>query len=94
MLEASNVLVKRSKDGDAGYDPIVKSDELEKILGCRIMATTVTAGYGRVVWGLVVTGMGEGATVPVDLWRTLRLLVVGISSSLVCFAKSVPNFFV
>ena len=51
MLEASNVLVKRSKDGDAGYDSIVKSDELEKILGCRITATAATAGYGRESFG-------------------------------------------
>jgi len=31
--EASDALVKRSKDGDAGYDPVVEADDLEKILG-------------------------------------------------------------
>ena len=30
---ASNTLVKRSKDGDAGYNYIIEADELEKILG-------------------------------------------------------------
>ena len=31
--EASKALVKRSKDSNAGYNPIVEADELEKILG-------------------------------------------------------------
>ncbi|KAH9050401.1 hypothetical protein EDB83DRAFT_2522565 [Lactarius deliciosus] len=33
VLEPSDALAKRCKDGDVGYNPIVAVDELEKILG-------------------------------------------------------------
>jgi ATP-dependent Lon protease len=64
--EASNVLVKRSNDGDMGYNPIVGADELEKTLrlsryDCEDRERESRRG---VVWGLVVTGIGEGAIIP------------------------------
>ncbi|KAH9056835.1 ATP-dependent protease La [Lactarius vividus] len=66
--EASDALVKRSKEGGVGYDPIVDADELEKILGLSRYDGEDREREARrgVVWGLVVTGMGEGEIMPVE----------------------------
>ena len=66
--ESSKALVKRNKDGNAGYNPVVEADELEKILGLSRYDSEDREREPRrgVVWGLVVTGMGEGATMPVE----------------------------
>lgn len=61
-------LNKSRRDGDAGYDPVVEADELEKILGlsrhdCEDRDREAKRG---VVWGLVVTGMGEGELMPIE----------------------------
>lgn len=66
--EASGALVKRSKGGDVGYNPIVEADELEKILGLSRYDGEDREREARrgVVWGLVVTGMGEGEIMPVE----------------------------
>ena len=64
--ETSKALVKRS---DAGYyNPVVEVDELEKILGLSRYDGEDREREPRrgVVWGLVVTGMGEGAIMPVE----------------------------
>jgi ATP-dependent Lon protease len=57
-----------ARGGDAGYDPVVEVDELEKILGlsrhdCEDRDREAKRG---VVWGLVVTGMGEGELMPIE----------------------------
>ena len=61
-------LVKSARGGDAGYDPIVEEDELEKILGLPRHDSEDRDREARigVVWGLVVTGMGEGEIMPVE----------------------------
>ena len=66
--EASNSSVKRNKDGDTVYNYIVEAEELEKILGLSRYDGEDREREARrgVVWGLVVTGMGEGATMPVE----------------------------
>ncbi|KAI9459929.1 ATP-dependent protease La [Lactarius psammicola] len=66
--EASDALVKRSKDGDASYNPVVEADDLEKILGLSRYDGEDREREARrgVVWGLVVTGMGEGEIMPVE----------------------------
>ena len=66
--ETSNALVKRTEDGDAGYNPVVEVDELEKILGLSRYDGEDREREARrgVVWGLVVTGMGEGEIMPVE----------------------------
>ena len=66
--EASKALVKHSRNGNAGYNPVVEADELEKILGLSRYDSEDREREPRrgVVWGLVVTGMGEGATMPVE----------------------------
>ena len=66
--EGSNALVKRTKDGGAGYNPVVEADELEKILGLSRYDGEDSEREARrgVVWGLVVTGMGEGEIMPVE----------------------------
>ncbi|KAH9011196.1 ATP-dependent protease La [Lactarius hengduanensis] len=66
--EASDALVKRSKEGCVGYNPIVEADELEKILGLSRYDGEDREREARrgVVWGLVVTGMGEGEIMPVE----------------------------
>jgi ATP-dependent Lon protease len=62
LPDTSSALVKRVRDDDSRYDPLVEAEELEKIL--RLLRHD---GGDRdhdarrgVVWGLVVTGMGEG----------------------------------
>ena len=66
--ETSNALVKRAEDGDACYDPDVEVDELEKILRPSRYDGEDREREARrgVVWGLVVTGMGEGEIMPVE----------------------------
>jgi ATP-dependent Lon protease len=66
--ETSKALVKRSKHDGAGYNPVVEADELEKILGLSRYDGEDREREPRrgVVWGLVVTGMGEGAIMPVE----------------------------
>ncbi|KAH9026147.1 Lon protease C-terminal proteolytic domain-containing protein [Lactarius hengduanensis] len=66
--EPSDALVKRSKEGGVGYNPIVEADELEKILGLSRYDGEDRDREARrgVVWGLVVTGMGEGEIMPVE----------------------------
>ena len=80
------MLVKRSKDGDAGYNYIVEADELEKILGLSRYdgEDREREAWREVVWGLVVTGIGEGATMLVESIATPG---GGISSSRVPLAK-------
>ncbi|KAH8987326.1 Lon protease C-terminal proteolytic domain-containing protein [Lactarius akahatsu] len=53
--EASDALVKRSKEGGVGYSPIVEVDELEKILGLSRYDGEDREREARrgVVWGLV-----------------------------------------
>ncbi|KAH9177264.1 Lon protease C-terminal proteolytic domain-containing protein [Lactarius sanguifluus] len=67
-LEPSDALVKRSKEGGVGYNPIVEADKLEKILGLSRYDSEDRGREARrgVVWGLVVTGMGEGEIMPVE----------------------------
>jgi ATP-dependent Lon protease len=50
--EASNSLVKRSKDGDTGYNYIVEADEQEKILGLS-RARIVSARRGGESFGVL-----------------------------------------
>ncbi|KAH9022784.1 ATP-dependent protease La [Lactarius pseudohatsudake] len=66
--EPSDALVKRSKEGGVGYNPIVEADELEKILGLSRYDGEDREREARrgVVWGPVVTGMGEGEIMPVE----------------------------
>ncbi|KAI9435502.1 ATP-dependent protease La [Lactarius indigo] len=66
--EASDALVKRSKDSDKGYNPVVEADELEKILGLSRYdgEDREREAQRGVAWGLVVTGMGEGEIMPVE----------------------------
>ncbi|KAH9008756.1 Lon protease C-terminal proteolytic domain-containing protein [Lactarius hengduanensis] len=66
--EPSDALVKRSKEGGVGYNSIVEADELEKILGLSRYDGEDREREARrgVVWGLVVTGMGEGEIMPVE----------------------------
>ncbi|KAI0298983.1 Lon protease C-terminal proteolytic domain-containing protein [Multifurca ochricompacta] len=66
--ETTGALVKRGRDGDVGYDPIVEADELENILGLSRYDGEDREREARrgVVWGLVVTGMGEGEIMPVE----------------------------
>ncbi|KAI0246609.1 P-loop containing nucleoside triphosphate hydrolase protein [Lactifluus subvellereus] len=61
-LTGSDTTIQRGKDGDAGYDAVVEVDDLENILGLsRYDGEERERETKRgVVWGLVVTGMGEG----------------------------------
>jgi len=54
--------------GDAGYDPVVEADELKKILGLSRHDREDRDREARrgVVWGPVVTGMGEGELMPIE----------------------------
>jgi hypothetical protein len=65
---AAGSLDKSARLSDAGYDPVVEADELEKILE---LSRHDREGSDReatcgVVWGLVVTGMGEGELMPIE----------------------------
>ncbi|KAH9022773.1 ATP-dependent protease La [Lactarius pseudohatsudake] len=66
--EAPDALVKRNKEGGMGYNPIVEADELENILGLSRYDGEDREREARrgFVWGLVVTGMGEGEIMPVE----------------------------
>jgi ATP-dependent Lon protease len=57
-----------SKNDGASYNRVVEVDELEKILGLSRHDGEDREREPRrgVVWGLVVTGMGEGAIMPVE----------------------------
>jgi ATP-dependent Lon protease len=65
-------LVRRSKGTDAGYNPVSVADELEKILGLSHYDGDYREREPRrgVVWGLVMTGMGKGAIMPVEVIAT------------------------
>ena len=60
--DAAGGLDSRPRLGDAGYDPVVKADELKNILGLSRDDRKDRDREARcgVVWGLVVTGMDEG----------------------------------
>jgi ATP-dependent Lon protease len=66
--ETLKALVKNSKSDSTSYNRIVKVDELEKIIGLSHYDSEDREWELRrgVVWGLVVTGMGEGAIMPVE----------------------------
>jgi ATP-dependent Lon protease len=66
--ETSKALVKRSKHDGVSYNPIVEADELEKILGLSRYngRDREREPRRRVVWVLLVTGMGEGTIMPVE----------------------------
>ena len=66
--DAAGGLDKSARLGDAGYDPVVEVDELEKILGLSRHDREDRDREARrgVVWGLVVTGMGEGELMPIE----------------------------
>jgi ATP-dependent Lon protease len=57
--DADGGLDKSARLGDAGYDPVVEADELEKVLGLSRHDREDHYREARrgVVWGLVVTGM-------------------------------------
>ena len=59
--EPSKALVRRSNDGNADYNPVVEADEPEKILGLSRYdgKDRECEPRRRVVWGLVVTGVGD-----------------------------------
>jgi ATP-dependent Lon protease len=61
--DAAGRMDKSTRDGDAGYDPVVEEDELEKILGLSRHDRGARCG---VVWGLFVTGMSEGELMPIE----------------------------
>lgn len=66
--DAAAGLDKNARLGDSGYDPVVEVDELEKILGLSRYDREDRDREARrgVVWGLVVTGMGEGELMPIE----------------------------
>ncbi|KAH9008059.1 ATP-dependent protease La [Lactarius hengduanensis] len=57
-----------SKHGDVGYNPLVEADELEKILGLSRYDGEDREREARrgLVWGFVVTRIGEGEIMPVE----------------------------
>lgn len=61
-------LDKNAGDGDTGHGPVVEADELEKILGLsrHDREDRDREAKRSVVWGLVVTGIGEGDLMPVE----------------------------
>ena len=66
--DAGGGLDKSARLGDAGYDPVVELDGLEKILGLSWHDREYRDREARrgVVWGLVVTGMGKGELMSVE----------------------------
>jgi ATP-dependent Lon protease len=72
VSDADGPLVKSVIDGDSGYYPVVEADELEKILGLPRHDGEDRDREARrgVVWGLVVTGLGEGEIMPVESMAT------------------------
>ncbi|KAI0267949.1 Lon protease C-terminal proteolytic domain-containing protein [Russula aff. rugulosa BPL654] len=72
--DAGGGLDKSARLGDAGYDPVVELDGLEKILGLSWHDREYRDREARrgVVWGLVVTGMGKGELMPVESYQRDR----------------------
>ena len=68
LSDANGALVKSVRHDDSGYDPVVEANELEKILGLSRHDGEDRDREARrgVVWGLVVTGMGEGEIMAVE----------------------------
>ena len=68
MSDGNGALIQNVRNGDSGYDPVVEADQLEKILGLSRHDSEDRDREARrgVVWGLVVTGMGEGEIMPVE----------------------------
>ena len=68
VSDPSGALIQNVDNGDSGYDPVVEADQLEKILGLSRHDSEDRDREARrgVVWGLVVTGMGEGEIMPVE----------------------------
>lgn len=66
--DAARRLDKSARGGDAGYDPVVEVDELEKILGFSRHDREDREREAKrgIVWGLVVTGVGEGELMPIE----------------------------
>ena len=66
--DAAGGLDKSARLSDAGYDPVVKADELEKILGLSRYDREDRDREARrgIVWDLVVTGMGQGELMPIE----------------------------
>ena len=59
VSDANGALIESVRNGDSGYDPVVEADQLEKILGLSRHDEDRDLEARRVMWGLVVTGMGE-----------------------------------
>ena len=72
VSDPSGALIQNVGNGDSGYDPVVEADQLEKILGLSRHDGEDRDREARrgVVWGLVVTGMGEGEIMPVESMAT------------------------
>ena len=68
VSDGEGALVKSVRDDDARYHPVVEANELEKILGFSRHDRDDRDREARrgVVWGLVVTGMGEGEIMPIE----------------------------
>ncbi|KAH9029165.1 Lon protease C-terminal proteolytic domain-containing protein [Lactarius pseudohatsudake] len=85
-----------AKEGGVGYNPIVEADELEKILGLSRYDGEDRDREARrgVVWGLVVTGMGEGEIMPVESIATPGSGHLKLTGSLgdVCLNLGRPYF--
>jgi ATP-dependent Lon protease len=66
--DAAGGLDKSERLRGTGYDPVVEVDELEKIIGLprHDREDRGREARRRVIWGLVVTGMGEGELMPVE----------------------------
>jgi ATP-dependent Lon protease len=81
---ATGRLDKSARLGDTGYDPVVEADELEKILGLARHDREDRDREARrgVVWGLVVTGMGEGKLMPIESIATPGSVNLKLTGSL------------
>jgi len=68
VSDSNGTLIQNVGNGDSGYDPVVEVDQLEKILGLLRHDGEDRDREARrgVVWGLVVTRMGEGKIMPVE----------------------------
>jgi hypothetical protein len=66
--DAAGELGKSARDGGTGYEPVIKADKLEKILGFLRHDCEDCDSKARrsVVWGLVVTGMDEYELMPIE----------------------------
>jgi len=90
MSDANGALIQNVRSGDSRYDPVVEADQLEKILGpSRHDSEDRDHGARRsMVWGLVVTGMGEGEIMPIESIATPGNGNLNLMGSLgdVCFS--------